>query len=328
MMRIRVTSCCFALSLLLLWASPPSERLEAYSSAPQAQNPAPPPQAGTIRISTGLVLIPVSVTDSAGQAVKNLHLEDFTILENGHPVTVEHLGEPGLTRLEMVLAFDVTGSTRPRFDFEQRAAASFLKTIFRPKDGVTMMGIASKPKILMSRTESLISALDGLERLLPEGAATAFFDSIIAASQLFTGPTVEETRRVLIVLSDGEDNFSAQKLPEALRAVQVSDCIFYSINPGGGSIRLNRVSQRGQEGMEALAAQTGGTAFLAEKLEDLVNIYGRIAAELQAQYLLSYYSPDARNDDGFRSIKVTVSQRPELRVRARQGYYPGKSRSR
>jgi Ca-activated chloride channel family protein len=295
-----------------------------------SQNPAKqaPAQVGTIRINTSLVLIPVSVTDVSGNAVKNLLLEDFAVLENGSPVVLEHVGEPGLTKLDMVLVFDVTGSTRPRFDFEQQAATSFLKSLFRARDAVSILGIASKPKILLQRTESLIAALDGLGQLQPSGAATAFFDSVIAASQLFSGPADPDTRRVMVVLSDGEDNFSAMKLADALRVVQLSDCIFYSINPGGPSIRLNKVSLRGQQGMEALAEQTGGAAFLAERLQDLGGIYGRIAAELQAQYLLSYYSPDPKADGSFRSIAVRLPDQPELRVRARQGYYASKSVSR
>ncbi|MBZ5496665.1 MAG: VWA domain-containing protein [Acidobacteriia bacterium] len=290
------------------------------------QNPAqqPPPKAGTIRVNTSLVLIPVSVTDAAGHAVKNLQLEDFVVQENGSPVTIEHLGQPGLTRLDMVLTFDLTGSTRPRFDFEQQAATSFLKTIFKPRDAVSIVGITAKPKILLERTTSLITAMDGLNQLQSSGASTAFFDSVIAAAQLLRGPADPDTRRVQIVLSDGEDNFSEQKQADALREVQQADCIFYSINPGGPSIRLNNVSLRGQQAMEALAEETGGAAFLAEKLEDLGEIYGRIAAELEAQYLLSYYSPDPKSDGSFRRITVRAPKHPELRVRSRQGYYDGK----
>jgi Ca-activated chloride channel homolog len=299
------------------------EHLAFQNQAKQA-----PVQAGTIHVNTSLVLIPVSVTDASGHAIKSLRLEDFTVLENGIPVTLEHLGEPGLTKLEMVLVFDVTGSTRPRFDFEQQAATSFLKSLFRARDAVSILCIASKPKVLLERTESLIAALDGLGQLQPSGAATAFFDSILAAAQLFRNPTDPDSRRVMVVLSDGEDNFSATRLADALRGVQQADCIFYSINPGGPSIRLNKVSLRGQQGMEALAEQTGGSAFLAEKLQDLGNIYGRIAAELQAQYLLSYYSPDPKADGNFRSIAVKLPDQPELRVRSRQGYYASKAASR
>ncbi len=285
-------------------------------------------QEGVIRINTSLVLIPVSVTDTSGQPVKNLQLADFTVTEDGAPVVVEHIGEPGQTRLDMVLVFDVTGSTRPRFDFEQQAATSFLKALVRTKDAVAILCIASKPEVLLPPTESLPAALDGLQRLLPQSTFTAFFDSVIAATELFRGPSDPGTRRVMVVLSDGEDNSSHAKLGDAMRQVQQADCIFYSINPNAPSLRLNGSSLVGQRGMEALAQQTGGAAFVAEKLQDLGGIYERIAAELQAQYLLSYYSPDPRMDGSFRTIAVSIPKHPELRVRARQGYYARKGASR
>jgi VWFA-related protein len=76
--------------------------------------------------------------------------------------------------------------------------------------------------------------------------------------------------------------------------------------------------------METLAEQTGGTAFFAESLEDLEDIYGRIADELQVQYLLGYYSPNPGADGLFRSISVKIPDQPKLRIRARKGYYAGR----
>jgi Ca-activated chloride channel homolog len=318
-------------SLLLLCAllsitslAGPREITRTQTSPPQNRGQQSPDQAGTIRISTNLVQVPVSVTNAVGHPVKDLQLADFSLEENGTPVTIAHLGEPGETRLEMVLVFDNTGSVYARFDFEQQAATSFLRTIFRPGDTVSILAIASKPHVLLGRTAVLAVALEGLGQLRAAEVATAFYDSIIAAAQMLQGPADPDSRRVQIVLSDGEDNFSKASLPDAIRETQQADCIFYSVNPGAASIRLNKVSLRGQQGMEALAAQTGGAAFLAEKTQDLTGIYGRIAAELQAQYLISYYSPEIKADNSFRTIAVRVPEHPELRIRARQGYYPAK----
>jgi Ca-activated chloride channel family protein len=221
----------------------------------------------------------------------------------------------------MVLVFDNTGSVFMHFAFDQQAAADFLKTIFRPNDGVAILCIESKPEVLLDRTMSLPDALKSLNQLQPSLGATAFYDTVIAAAHLFHAPTDPATRRVQIVLSDGEDNLSDQHLTDAIREVQQADCVFYSINPGGASVRFNLISQRGQQAMEALADQTGGVAFLADKKEALGEIYGRIAAELKAQYLLSYYPLDTKMDGSFRRIGVTIPKRPEFRVRARQGYY-------
>jgi Ca-activated chloride channel family protein len=308
-----------ATALFLPEENPRSSRGKSFTS----QNPAKQisGQASTIRITTGLVLVPVSAFDASGHAVKDLKLADFTVLENGDLVTLERLDEPGLSKLDMVLVFDVTGSTRTHFDFAREAATRFLKSLFRSDDIVSILCIASDPKILLERTGSLKVALDGLGMLQPFGAATAFFDSILAATRLFRTPADAETRRVMVVLSDGEDNLSNIGLMDALRQVQRADCIFYSINPGEISTRLSKVSRRGQKSMELLAEQTGGASFFAESLEDLGGIYERIAAELQVQYLLGYYSPNPKADGSFRSITVKVPNRPELRVRARQGYY-------
>ena len=180
----------------------------------------------------------------------------------------------------------------------------------------------------MSRATTLGVALEGLSLLRPSAADTAFFDSVAAAAHLLQEPVDLGTRRVQIVLSDGEDNRSEIQLADALREVQQADCIFYSINPAGQSIRLNKISMRGQQAMETLAAQTGGSAFLADRLQDLAGIYGRIAAELQAQYLLSYYTPDQKADGSFRRIAVRAPHKAWLRIRARQGYYARKAASR
>ena len=115
------------------------------------------------------------------------------------------------------------------------------------------------------------------------------------------------------------------RLGDALRELQRADSLFYSINPSGPSIRLNKISLRGQEVMTSLATATGGVAFLPDKFEDLDKVFRQITAELQAQYLLGYYSPDERADGAFRRITVRVPKRPELRVRARQGYYAPKA---
>jgi Ca-activated chloride channel family protein len=106
--------------------------------------------------------------------------------------------------------------------------------------------------------------------------------------------------------------------------LQRADCLFYSINPSGQSIRLKKISLKGQNGMISLATTTGGAAFLPNGDAELDRVFRQIAAELQAQYLLGYYAPDERADGAFRRITVRVPKRPELRVRARQGYYAPK----
>jgi VWFA-related protein len=159
---------------------------------------------------------------------------------------------------------------------------------------------------------------------------------------------------VIVVITDGDDNFSnlvrdmtiaevrasqngqmtpaaareslqarhRQAVAEVERAVQRADATFYSINPGGSSVRLNQISMRAQNGMESIAEATGGAAFVPESEKELEPVFSQVAAELRGQYLLLYYSNSQAPGGQFRHIAVAVTSQADLRVRARQGYYP------
>ncbi len=282
------------------------------------------PQEAVIRVSSNLVAVPVSVLDSSGQPVRNLAARDFRIEEEGRPQQVVSLGEPGKTPVDLALLLDVSGSVHERFALEQQAASNFLKLALRPGDTASVFSIGLAPKLVRERTSTLDAAVAGVMSLEPTKEATAFFESVIEAARHLAGAAQPGARRVLLVISDGEDNNSLRhKLDDAVRELQRADCLFYSINPSGTAIHLNAISMKGQAGMEALAAETGG-AFLISTTEDLDTALRKIAAELQAQYLLGYYSRDERADGKFRPIAVMVPGRPELRVRARRGYYAPK----
>jgi len=148
---------------------------------------------------------------------------------------------------------------------------------------------------------------------------------VVRASHHLNDSSNPGVRRVMVVLSDGEDTNSERfRLGDAKRELQRADALFYAINPSGPSIRLNKISTKGHDGMIALANETGGVAFLPDKIEDLTKVFNQITSELQAQYLLGYDSSAENNDGKFRRITVRVPKRPELRIRARTGYYAPK----
>src|ERR1043165_9581612 len=108
------------------------------------------------------------------------------------------------------------------------------------------------------------------------------------------------------------------------KLVQQADVIFYAVNPGGPSIKLNLISMRAERGMESIAEATGGTAFVPDSDKDLERVFRQVAAELRGQYLLQYYGDSDAPAGQFRKISVAVPARADVRVRARQGYYPKK----
>src|SRR5262249_48737587 len=226
----------------------------------------------------------------------------------------------------LTLLFDVSGSVYERFQFQQQAASRFLKEVLKPNDAASIFTIGLSPKLVRPRVVGVDKAVAAALAVNPTKEATAFFDTVVEAAQ-YMGKTAEPgSRRVIVVISDGEDTLSEKyKIGDALRELQRADCLFYSINPSGPSIHLNKISTKGHNGMISLASATGGAAFLPDGDKDLDKVFRQIAAELQAQYLLGYYSPEERTDGAFRRITVRVPKRPNLRVRARQGYYAPKA---
>ena len=304
-------------------------RVESQPQKPPAkpgQKEQPPQEeADAIKIKSSLVTVPVSVSNAAGDPVTNLAAKDFRLEEEGEQQSVTLLAQPGKNPVDLALLFDISGSVLDKFQFEQQAAARFLKKVVNPGDHVTVFSIALKPRLATPRTAQVTEAIAGIESLVPSKEATAFFDGVGNAAKFLGEKATPGARRVLIVISDGEDNQSDYyTLEQSLRELQRNDCIFYSINPSGPSIWLNKISIKGQDAMIALAAETGGVAFLPAKLEDLDRIFVQIANELQTQYLLGYYPINETTDGKFRRITARVPGRPELRVRSRQGYYAPK----
>jgi Ca-activated chloride channel family protein len=311
-------------------SSKSQEKPKPVPSEPASKSPKTPPgaaelEAESIRIDSSLVVVPVSVTDHLGQPIRDLNASDFILEEEGVRQQVQTLGDPGKTPIELALLFDVSRSVRSRFDFEKTAAGRFLEVVLKPGDFASVFSIGRTAHLTVERTDSAESAIAKTLAIEPTDEATAFFDTVVAAAQYIEKNAPTGARRVMVVISDGEDNNSElNQLRDALRETQSSNALFYSINPSGPSIRLNRMSIRGHDGMVRLANDTGGMAFLPDKIEDLTQVFAHIAAELQAQYLLGYYPNNDQNDGKFRRITVRIDKQPELRVRSRNGYYAPK----
>lgn len=325
--------------------------------------PAPKPPSeevlDVVRVTSNLVMVPVSVTDATGSAVQGLKLEDFRLLEEGRPQQIAELGDPEQVPLDIALLFDISSSVSEKgfYQFQQNSAAAFLKMVMKPADKAAVFTISSQPTLVQPLSASTTAAA----KLLTIPAATssvptAFYDSVSAAAKYLMENSPSRHRRVIIVLSDGDDNFSTsirdlsvaearatlngdvtpaaslvalqEKHRRAVQGVeqivQKADVTFYSVNPGGPSVKMNQISMRAQNGMRMIADATGGSAFLPDADADLERVFRQVAAELRGQYLLQYYANADAPSGEFRRIEVSVPPHPDLRIRARQGFYPKK----
>jgi Ca-activated chloride channel family protein len=227
----------------------------------------------------------------------------------------------------------------------------------KPADKAAIFTITDQATMV----QPLASAETSAAKMLTIPAATtpgptAFYDTVSAAAKYLMANAPSNYRRVIVVLSDGDDNFSeiirelsmaearavqSGKQPFAgtraglqqrhqvavaavEKSVQQADVIFYSVNPGGPSVKLNQIAMRAERGMESIAEKTGGTAFVPDSDQDLERVFRQVAAELRGQYLLQYYANADAPPGQFRKIEVAVPARNDVRVRARQGYYAKK----
>jgi len=187
-----------------------------------------------------------------------------------------------------------------------------------------------------------------LMTITPSNSFTAFFDSVLAATNYLDKASAAGRRRIILVISDGDDTarindlftsqgrkgtfrlsaldaqvqFIQRAQLDTQREVQRAEITFYSINPSGQTMHLNVRTARSEKGMERIAQATGGGAFVPANEADLGAIFQRIGSEIRSQYLIQYYSSNESTGRAFRRIGVTTPAQPQVHVRAREGYYP------
>jgi Ca-activated chloride channel homolog len=324
-----------------------------------------PEELDVVRVTSNLIVVPVSVTDANGSPVLGLTANDFRLEENGRAQQITQLGDPEQVPLDIALLVDVSSSVSERFSFEVQAATIFLKQVMRQGDHATLFAIDRAPKLEQSPASADVATAKLMSFRPATGPSpTAFYDTVTTAARYLAANTPERSRRVMVVISDGEDNFSnsvrdsavaafqasqnesgidaqsrariraaneaalqaghAKAQHEVNQEVQKANAVFYSINPSGEGYKLNIISTRAQNAMAQFAAATGGAAFVPAAESDLPAIFNRIASEIRSQYLIQYYSDDKSGASTFRRINVTSPTRPQLRVRAREGYFPKK----
>ena len=282
--------------------------------------------------TTGLVHLVATVMDRHRNFVTNLNENDFQVLENGSPQKILFFGRQTDLPLRIGLLMDTSNSIRPRLQFEQDAAIDFLTSVIRhDRDMAFLVTFDNEPEVVQDFTDDEGALTDAIRRQRA-GGGTALNDAIYLASEklmnppLPTGPN-PEVRRVLVVISDGDDDLSDHALSDALEEALRAEVAIYTISTNTDWVAVDSPEQPrkyhldpGDRVLQEFADESGGRAFFPYRVDDLAQSFVDIGTELRSQYFIAYSPTDPLSNGGYRKIQVDAD-RKGLSVRTKKGYY-------
>jgi len=331
-----------ALAILLVIGAMPARTQDSPPPVPPVsgpggnpQNPQGPPvgpTVPTITTTTGLVHLVVTVTDRHHNFITDLDKSDFKVLENGTPQDIKFFGRETDLPLRIGLLLDTSNSIRPRLEFEKDAAIDFLnKVIRRNKDLAFLMTFDNEPEIIQDYTGDLDLLMTAV-RAQRAGGGTALNDAIVMASDKLAHPPLPkgpetEVRRVVVVITDGQDNLSDRATTDAIDASIRSEAAVFSVSTNTDWLAVDDASkptkyhlEAGDKVLEQFADQTGGHAFFPYRIDDLAQSFLSIGEELRSQYFIAYAPTNPPATGQYRPIDVQTT-RKGLIVSTRKGYY-------
>jgi Ca-activated chloride channel family protein len=299
----------------------------ASKTSPKA-TPTPVDDDEVIKVASTLVPIPVSVLDASGRSVTNLRLVDFELKIDGKAAEISDLARSE-TPIRLAMLFDNSSSVLIAREFEKDAAVRFFKRVIRPeKDLAALFSVATTTELKQPFTSDISSITRAIELFPPPEGATSLLGGIVEASEYLREVN---GRRVMVIVSDGDDTMADATLEEALRALQVANCQVYVVKTTDfenfkrtGNRRGNANLQQlaAERRMSEIAAQTGGAVYSPIDERELDEAFRQISAELSQQYILSYYPDEESGKRGeFREIQLTLKNRSGFSLRTRKGYY-------
>jgi Ca-activated chloride channel family protein len=293
------------------------------TTAVAAHAQGPPVNEPVFRSGAELVALSVAVLDPEQRFVRGLGPADFVVFEDGVKQEVSFFATSEVP-LDLILLLDSSASMTDKLRTVHEAALGFVKTL-RSGDRGAVVSFNDGVQVVQGLTSDRPSLERAVQSTTPRGA-TALNNAIYVALKEF-GLAAKQTgqvrRQAIAVLSDGDDTCSLITFDDALAEAKKSGVAVYTISLRS---RQRRPQQPGTfstalYSMKTLAQETGAQAFFPNEVTELSSVYARIAEDLEHQYALGYAPRNRRTDGRFRRVVVQVVSRPELRPRARTGYF-------
>ena len=322
LIRLLITS--FSAVCVLAAAS-----LTVSAQKPKA-TPTPLPQdpQGTVRIPVRRVRLPITVQDKKGNFVAGLTKNDFLILEDKVPQTIETFSDDLSLNLPIYVAvlMDTSPSTAGKLKFQQESAMNFIQTVVKARKDRVLFGTFDDEITLLQDFTDKLDLLDkAVYGVKKTGKQTALFDAIwqFCDEKMRSVPG----RRVLLLVTDGEDTYSRANIRDAISIAQRTETTIFAISTKAGflatvpGVEAGQVADKKDRDLQTLAEETGGAAFFTGDMISLERAFNRISKELRAQYLVTYDPTNKVYDGKFRKIEVKLAQgRNGLKVKTKDGY--------
>ena len=271
----------------------------------------------TLRVDVRLVSVFVNVADQNGGIVAGLSRDDFVLTEDGRPQQIAVFERQSELPLNLTLAIDTSGSVRKDLSEEQDAARRFAHALLRPQDQMSIIQFATDVRVLTPFTSKLSQIDRGLSQLHGDWA-TALYDAICQGSEHLGGT---KGRKVLILISDGDDTASRATYANALEQALRNEVMIYSIIDVPIEASAGR-DLGGEHALITLAEQTGGKSFYVSD-GGLDKAFARVSDDLRTQYLLGYYPKNQEPGRAFHRVEVAIPRAAAtaFSIRHRTGYY-------
>jgi VWFA-related protein len=298
-------------------AATPAQTPAQATGQSQSQPDTPPSGGADIVVRVNEVNLIFTVTDKKGKFITGLKRENFGLLDDGRPpIAVLRFQQQTNLPLRVGIMLDTSSSIRQRFQFEQDSAVEFLLQILHLNDRAFVEGFDIQTDLSQDFTNNVDLLNQGIRKLRP-GGGTALFDALYKTcrDQMLTLQETGAVRRALILVSDGDDNYSRVEESDAIKMCQRADTIVYSI-----STNISPSKDKGDDVLRAISEATGGQAFYPIKLEDVAVGFHNVEEELRSQYHLVYRPANLKMDGSFRTIYLQAND-PRYKVRAQKGYF-------
>ena len=307
---------------------PPSVQQQTVpdATAPQDQQPSIAPESGSddsgrfvFKKQVQEVVLHATVVDETGRLVTSLDRGDFSIYVNGKLEPITSFRREDIP-VAIGIVIDNSGSMRDKREQVSQAVLNLIRAS-NPEDEVFVVNFGQTPYLDQDFTSDVNLLQAALHQVSTRGS-TALYDAVVASAvHLHNNPRL--SKKVLLVITDGQDNMSRETLQEAIQKLQPNKgATVYAIG-----LTDQGLTRSGRDALQNLATSTGGVAFFPESLDEVNTITRTVAHDIRSQYTLAF-KPGGAPQKGYQSIRVEAkgpTRNTRLVVRTRSGYYPGEA---